>query len=51
MENKIYYDLLMEWNKYIGEQAHLRVLEDMYAEALFWLNIFKDATWWREGLQ
>ena len=52
MSNKIFYDLLVKWDSYSGQpDIQEIVVYDMYREALFWFDIFKDADWWREGLK
>ena len=52
MSNKIFFDLLMKWDRNHKQPAVQEIIiYDMYQAALFWLDIFKDATWWREDLR
>ena len=52
MANKVFYDLLMKWDRYNDSPECLEViLLEIYREAIFWYDIFKDATWWREDLR
>lgn len=33
------------------EQLFENYYHNLYRESIFWFNIFKDADWWREGLE
>jgi len=53
MSNKIFFDLLIKWDRYTGDPItqDFIVTTEMYDAAIFWWNMFKNATWWREDLK